>query len=52
VEADCKSTTFLETGNKKIQLFLIKYYTILKTNQIKFYFFIKRHKLMHKMEDF
>ena len=32
VEADCKGTTFLETGNQKIQLFLIKYYTILKTN--------------------
>jgi hypothetical protein len=31
-EADCKGTTFLDTGNQKFQLFLIKHYTILTIN--------------------
>jgi hypothetical protein len=34
-EADCKGTTFLETGNQKIQLFLIIYCIILKVRCIK-----------------
>ncbi|MBQ1588169.1 MAG: hypothetical protein II081_03890, partial [Prevotella sp.] len=35
-EADCKSTTFFDTGNQKIQLFLKKYYIFLKINDIKY----------------
>ena len=34
-ELDCKNTTFFDTGNQKIQLFLIKYYICLLINYIK-----------------